>query len=270
MTDPNPDAVEQSALPRVETIGHLMVVPRTTGPLADVDATGRPADELDAAIDEVFGETTDARPGPFDAVLVAGGSGVAVWALVTSAQGPLLFIGIVTALLGVALPARSLARAGRRRRQVAKRRRAIGDGLPLDVSHPATRGLADAYAACLEAAALPGAPHAGEAADAAHLAVVEVASLLAGGQPVAAEEDEYIRKRTKAIRHLTLQLERAHRVWVEARMDASIHVTPTDRQWASAVTRAREELESTTGLGSLDRLSGIGAALEREADDAVG
>ena len=269
MTEPDRRLVEPSDPPRLDAIGHLVVVPRTTGPLTDVDATGRSADELDAAIDEVFGETTDERPGSFDAALVVGGGSVAAWALLTSAQGPLLFLGIVTALLGVALPARSLARAGRRRRQMSKRRRAIGDGLPLDATHPATEALVAAYASCLQAAGEPGVPHADEAADAAHLAVVEVASLLAGRRPVAAAETEYVEKRTKAIRHLTLQLQRAHRTWVEARMDTSIHATPADRQWATAVTQAREELESTTGLGSLDRLSGVGASLEREADDAI-
>lgn len=268
MTDPSLGAVEQSVITQVETIGHLVVVPRRTGPLADVDAAGRPADELDTAIDEMFGETTDERPGTFDAVLVVGGGGVAAWALLTSAQGPLLFIGIVTALLGIALPARSLARAARRKRQMGRRRSAIGDGLPLDVAHPATRSLAEAYETCLQAAQ-PGVPHADEAADAAHLAVVEVASLLRGGQPVTEEEVDYVRKRTKAIKHVTVQLVRAHRAWVEAQMDASIHITQVDRQRATAVTLAREELESTTGLGSLDRLSEVKASLVGEADDAA-
>ena len=219
------------------------------------------------------------RPGsadqPLDAVLVVGGVGVSAWALVTSAGGPWLFIGVVAALLGVALPARSLARATRRRRQMARRRRAIGDGYPLDTSHPITHALAAAYDGCLRAAAQPGVPQAAEAADAAHLAVVEVASLLAGGRPVAAAETAYVRKRTRAIQDVTLGLARAHRAWVAARMEASIHATPADRQRATAVTQAREELESTTGLGSLDRLAGVGASLEREAAereaaDAVG
>jgi hypothetical protein len=124
------------------------------------------------------------------------------------------------------------------------------------------------YEACLAAAAKPGIPHGDSAVEAAHLAVIEVASLLGGGRPMADAEVDYVRKRTQAIGRLTLRLQRVQRQRVEARLDAAIHRTSADRERATAVTEARVELESSTGLGSLDRLEAIGSTIEREAHDA--
>ena len=150
----------------------------------------------------------------------------------------------------------------------AARERSIGDGLALDASDPTVRALIDAYGACVAAATAPGLPYARDAAEAAHLAVVEVASLLGGGRPMAEAEVEYVRKRTQAIGRLTLRLQRARRSRVEARLDASIHRTPPQQVWATALTEAREELESGSGLGSLDRLDAVGTTIEGEASDA--
>jgi len=260
---------DRASHPPIDAIGHLMVVPRTAGPLTDVDATtAGKADELDAAIDELFGETTDEPAGPVDAVLVLGGICLTGWSLFAGAPTPVLLLGIGAALLGVALPARAVATASRERRRSGARGRAIGDGLALDASDPSVRSLVEAYAACRMAAAKPRIPHATDAIEAAHLAVVEVASLLGGGRPMAEAEVEYVRKRTQAIGKLTLRLQRVQRQGVESRLDVSIHHTPAERGWATAVTEAREELEATTGLGSLDRLQTVGTTIESEAHDA--
>ena len=264
MVEPSPAVVEEPGSVSVESSGHLMVVPRTTGPLVDVDAARRrSADELDATIDEVFGETTDARPGRLDVVLVVGGAALSAWAILTAAQGPQLLIGIVLVLLGLALPARSLARVTRRRRDVSRRRRVMGEGFPLDASHPLTQALIEAYDTCLRIAGRPGMPHGAEAADAAHLAMVEVATLLDGGAPIAPADASYVRRRTQAIESVTHQFERKMR-----RLSQSSHVMLTpDLERATAVALAREELESSTGLGSVDRLAEVQASLELEADD---
>jgi len=255
--------------PPVGAIGHLVVVPRTAGPLVDVDGrTTDTADEIDAAIDELFGTETDGSAGPLDAALVVGGLSLAGWSLLTAAAAPLFALGIGAVLLGIALPAHAVATDARARRRATARARAVGDGLALDASDPTVHALVDAYGACLGAATAPGLPYARDAAEAAHLAVVEVASLLGGGHPMADAEVEYVRKRTQAIGRLTLRLQRARRSRVEARLDADIHRTSPQQVWATALTEAREELEATGGLGSLDRLEAVGSTIEGEASDA--
>jgi len=255
--------------PPIDAIGHLVVVPRTTGPLVDVDAaqTGA-ADELDAAIDELFGEPSDGSAGPVDAALVLGGIGLAGWSLLGGAPAVVLAAGVGAALLGLALPAHALATTARSRRRASARGRAIGEGLALDASDATVRSLIDAYGACLAATTAPGLPYARDAADAAHLAVVEVASLLGGGRPVAEAEVEYVQRRTEAIGQLTQRLRRSHRQRVEARLDASIHRAPADDGRATALTQARVELETATGLGSLDRLEAVRTTIEGGARDA--
>jgi len=253
----------------VDAIGHLVVVPRVAGPLVDVDAMpAGPADELDAAIDDLFGPSTDESAGPVDAALILGGVGLAGWSLVTGAPGAVLALGIGAALLGIALPAHAVATSARSRRRASARGHAIGDGLALDASDPTVRSLADAYAACVAATTAPGLPYARDAAEAAHLAVVEVASLLGGGRPVADAEIDYVQKRTEAIGLLTRRLRRSHRRRVEARLDASIHRLPADHGRATALTEARVELEAATGLSSLDRLEAVGTTIEGETRDA--
>ncbi len=270
-TSPGEPARPDDAIPHppVDTIGHLVVVPRTAGPLVDVDATSTgAADELDAAIDELFGEPTDGSAGPVDAVLVLGGICLTGWSLLGGAPTVVLVAGIGATLLGLALPAHAVATSARSRRRASSRGRAIGDGLALDASDPTVRSLIDAYGACVAATTAPGLPYARDAADAAHLAVVEVASLLGGGRPVADAEVEYVQKRTEAIGRLTRSLRRSHRQRVEARLDASIHRTPADDGRATALTQARVELETATGLGSLDRLEAVGITIEGGTRDA--
>ena len=107
--------------PPVDAIGHLVVVPRTAGPLLDVDATSAgTADEIDAAIDELFGEPTDESAGPLDAALVLGGIGLAAWSVLTGAPAPVLVLGVGAALLGIALPAHAVATNARERRRAGR------------------------------------------------------------------------------------------------------------------------------------------------------
>src|SRR6185369_10848240 len=109
---------------------------------------------------------------------ILGGIGLAGWSLLGGAPDVVLAAGVGAALLGLALPAHALATTARSRRRASARDRAIGDGLALDAPDATVRSLIDAYGTCLTAAAAPGLPYARDAADAAHMAVVEVASLL--------------------------------------------------------------------------------------------
>ena len=172
-------------------------------------------------------------------------------------------------LLGLALPARDVLARSQQGRIAATQRRAIGDGVPLDASDPSVHALVDAYGACLAIAGSTGDERGREAADAAHLAMVEVASLLAGQRPVAAAEIDYVNNRTRAIERLTTSLRGVEHGRADSRVARLPDRTTSEQEWATAVTRAREELESDTGLGSLDRLAVLTNATEVKADDAA-
>src|SRR5215217_8285620 len=75
------DASDEPLAPRPR-----LVVPRHPGSLLRLDAVAT-ADELDQLIDEVFGPTTDERPGVFDAVLLVGGIALGAWGWLTNATG---------------------------------------------------------------------------------------------------------------------------------------------------------------------------------------
>ena len=246
----------------------IIVVPRTPGPLRDLDSPADASrDDLDQLIDEVFGPPPEDRPGIFDVALLALGILLFAWGLATSASTIVFVAAGAAVILGLALPARSLVRTLRRRDTERRWSRAVGTGHPLDVSQPATAALVAAYEAYLAAASQPGVELGEQAIEPAHLALVEVATLLGGSPPVGAAQVEYVEKRTRAIQSITGQLERAHREWVETRGAAGQRTLRRQEVWATAVTEAREEFEATDRYNSLDRLGHLGRELTREAGD---
>ena len=246
----------------------IVVVPRRPGPLRDLDAAGAAShDDLDELIDEVFGPAPQDRPGIFDIVLVVGGIILFAWGLATSAATIVLLAAGAAVILGLALPLRSLVRTARRRGTDRRWRRALGTGYPLDVSHPATAALAHAYEASLAALALPGVELGEPATEPAHLALVEVATLLAGVPPVGVAQVEYVDKRTQAIRRVSDEIERAHREWLEANGAAGPRTLRRREVWATAVTEAREEFEAGDGHSSLEALGRLHRELARGTGD---
>jgi hypothetical protein len=232
----------------------LFVVPRLPGPLRPLSRAPRPEDDLDAAIDDLFGESTTERPGPFDLALLAIGVGLFVWAIVAHPDGIVLVGGIATLVLGSVLPLRSLGRVMRARRAQRKRRRAQQRAYVIDASAPATTGLVHAYQALFDAADQPGVLLADDARSAAHGAVVECASLLDGAPPSADAQVDYINKRTEAIQRLTKELTRQHaRFQTAAHADAEATRRDAEAR-ATAVTQARNELESADRSDSLHEL----------------
>jgi hypothetical protein len=231
-----------------------VVVPPTPGPLRDLSRGERSRDELDDMIDDLFGTTTPERPGAFDVVLVAIGIALLGWGLWLGGPDIARWAGLVAVVLGLALPARGVIRAYGRRRSAWLQRRRIGDGVLLDVSSRETADLADAYGRCLQAAGLPGVPLADEARSSAHQAMLEVASLLVGQPPVAAAQVAYVTKRTDALRELTAQLLLTHRGWLEVRARDAQAQVEEQREWAGAVARARDDLETSSDLGAVARL----------------
>ena len=246
----------------------IVVVPNTPGPLRDLNPAAEASrDDLDQLIDELFGPAPADRPGIFDVVLLVVGILLFAWGLATSASAVVFIAAGAAVILGLALPARSLVRTVRRRETERRWQRALGAGRPLDVTHPATAALAEAYGAFLVAAGRPGAELDAQSIEPAHLALVEVATLLAGGPPVAPAQVDYVEKRTRAIRSIIDQLDRAHREWVEAQGAIGRRALRRQQVWATAVTEAREEFEASDRHNSLDRLGHLGRELTREADD---
>jgi hypothetical protein len=248
----------------------IVVVPRAVGPILRVTGPHRrPLDELDVLIDDVFGETTTERPGWFDIGLLAVGAAALAWSLLGAGPTWAGAIGGLLILLGVALPARSVIRTLRSRQAARRRARAIRQGYALDVSHPATEALVDAYDRLLVEARGPLELPSRRAAEGAHLALVEVATLLSGVRPVDPSQLEYIEKRTFAIKATTGALARANAAWEatygrEARAEASFLER---RRRAAALTHAREELEADHGKTSTDELRIVRRALEPKADE---
>lgn len=250
------------------TTRRIVVIPRSPGPPRGVDSSADgSSDDLDQLIDEVFGPPPQDRPGAFDVVLVVGGILLLAWGLATSAGTLPLLVGGTALVLGLALPLRSVVRTVRRRDAQRRWRRAIGSGYALDVSHPATLALDDAYARLWRATRLAGVDVGDQAVEPAHAAVVEVATLLDGGPPVGAAQVEYVEKRSRAIRAIAEELERGHREWVETEGAAGRRTLRRREVWATAVTEAREELEAGDRHSSLDRLERLQGELTREGGD---
>jgi hypothetical protein len=241
----------------------LVVVPRDPGPLRDV-ADQRGGDDLDLVIDELFGETTDEGPGLFDVALLVGGVGLVVWSIATDAQGLAFPLGVLLAVLGLALPARSVVRAGQRRTQERATRRALRRGYALDVSDPLTSALATAYILVVTRLAEQPERTARPILEAAHQAMVEVATLLDGRPPTAPAEIAYVERRCRAIRETAaeLALVARRRARHGSTVDAEEAAIRTNR--ADALARAREELAEGSGIGSIDQLEAVRSQLREE------
>lgn len=246
----------------------LVVVPLVAGPVRPL-ATGAsgPRDDLDVLVDEVFGPSTDETPGAFDLALLAGGAVVLAWALLTGAATWLIVLAAVAMVLGAALPARSLVRRFRGAATSRAMRQAERRGYLLDVSSPSTRGLLRAHDALVEAAAAPGSVYSKRAIDAAHLALVEVATLLRGRLPDGSAQEAYVGKRTRAIEQLTGRLEDADRRRRLARLAGEAAEAERERRRVAAVTMARDELQAEDRFGSLAQLDRLTTRLDREVVD---
>jgi hypothetical protein len=250
---------------------HLVVVPREVGPVVPLKtgASG-PRDDLDELVDDVFGPSTDERPGPFDLLLVIAGAIVLAWAVLTGAATWLVVVAVVAIVLGLALPARSLVRRYRGA-AVSRRMRSAGRrGYVLDVTAGSTAELLGAHGELDAAAALPGSVYGERALDAAHEALVEVASLLEGAPPTVPAQDEYVAKRTRAIATLARQLRDAHTTWLAGRAETAAEEAERRERWVTAVTQARDELQAEDRQGSLARLARLTTRLDREAGDDAG
>ena len=255
------ELVAPAADPLDRAPGALVVVPSSPGPLRSLAPTERPADDLDHLIDDLFGPTPEERPGVFDVGLIVAGIGLLAWGVISTSGGALV-LGLMAIVLGLALPGRAALRRVRDRRRRRTQRHIIGDGTLLDVSNPVTAALAAAYSQLVDAARDP--EMGGDSAiTAAHLALVEVATLLEGRPPDEGER-AYVDRRTEAIDETREALVAAAAASRERR---SIEPSPDEtaaRIWAAARLRAREELESVHRVGSVDLLASVREGLREE------
>jgi type IV secretory pathway TrbD component len=159
-----------------------VIVPHRPGPLVDV-----PDDE-----GSVSGEPQGGLIGAPEVVLSAGGAALLAAVLIFGLPGWLSVVAVACLALGLALPAHAALLQALRRRAYRRRRATLGLGTVLDASDPSVRRLVTAYGR-LERTAGDG-----TARDAGHLALLEVAGMLAGGVPDGVQR-EYVGSRAEAV-----------------------------------------------------------------------
>jgi hypothetical protein len=245
----------------------MVIVPRRPGLLREYQTRQRPRDELDEFIDDLFGATTEERPGRFDAALVAIGLVLVAWAGFLGGPALATWIGLAAVVLGLALPVRAALRKYGMGRSVGLGRRVLDGGLLLDASHPATVALIDAYAQLIQMSCLQGTGDPKRAVTAGHLAVVEVAKGLDSQPPASPAKAHFVAVRTDAIQALTRQMLRSHDRWAAqtAIEPAGVEGAGVDQTAASPF----EPLNALSGSGALAELERLNDQLRREtADDA--
>jgi hypothetical protein len=173
-----------------EIMTSQVIVPHRPGPLVDVpegDHRG-PSESQDSGI------------GPPEIVLATGGGALLAAVLLEGLPSWLSVVAVACLALGLALPAHAALLRAMRRRARRRREEALGRGTVLDLSGAPVRRLVTAYRR-LERTAGPG-----MARDAGHLALTEVAGLLAGRPPEAGIEEEYVSCRAEAVSALADRL----------------------------------------------------------------
>lgn len=261
--DPGVDAGAETAAPR------YVVVPLSPGPLTHLHTgAGGDGDEIDAALDELFGDIADEQPGRFDLALLAVGVASIAWWLVSGSTGPGLVLGGIALVLGLALPARNVLRVVNRRWTRARDRRQLRRGHPLEIGTPAVASLVRAYEQVVALRRTAGDEATDEALGPAHQALVEVASLLGPNRPTAKAEIDYVQKRGRAVRAVAASLKRASSKRNQARLAEALEDLESRERWVTAVAEAREQLDAATGLGSLEQLDALSRRIDVEAGRA--
>lgn len=236
--------------PSLDDLRAAVVVPARPGPLVRLDhvvAGGRPRDEVDEVIDEVFG-TDDRGPGVADAVLVAGGAGAVVVAQLASWPTIVTVAGAAAAALGAVLPARAVLRrlAGSRRRRAV--RAVVGDGTVLRTDHAAVTALVAEHDRLRESTIHLAAVPKARVDEVAHSALTEVASLLQGRSPTSAAEVDYVLERVRALGDLRSTL-------------ADPRVGDGEHERRRALVEARREVERLSGGSSVNDADELARAL---------
>lgn len=214
----------------------MVVVPVAPGPLRRLTDVDPGRDDVDDALDELFGAPDDRGPGVADAVLVIGGAGAVVAGQLAELPTAVTVVGALAAALGVILPARSIWRGMSSRRRSRRIGSIVRDGVLMRTDH---EQLARIVAGHDRLTALAGD---GERADrvrsVAHVAAYEVAVLLEARVPVTAAEREYVAARVAGLEAVAVAL-----------TDPALR--PADEAERRARVEARHEVEAISGASAL-------------------
>jgi hypothetical protein len=214
----------------------LVVVPTRPGALRRLDDANRGRDDVDDVLDDLFGEPDQRGPGIADAVLVAGGAGVAAVGQLASWPTPVTVVGIAAAALGLVLPARSAWRRAGATRRTRRLAAVVGNGMLLRTDDDLLSRLVAAHDRIEQQ--VETSRDAERARSVAHAAAYEVASLLEGRLPVTAAEREYVAARTAALDEVAALL-------------ADPGLPPEDHRTRQAIVDARQEVEQIAGGSSV-------------------
>ncbi|MGH3379906.1 MAG: hypothetical protein ACRDP6_34770 [Actinoallomurus sp.] len=166
-----------------------VIVPHRPGPLVDVSD----------AETSVPGEPQAGLIGTPEIALSAGGAVLLGAEMLFDLPGWLSVVAVACLALGLALPAHAALLLALRHRAERRRRSTLASGTVLDTSGPSVRRLVAAYGRLDRTAG------AGMALDAGHLALLEVAGMLAGRAPEGTETD-YVTCRAEAVSALADRL----------------------------------------------------------------
>jgi hypothetical protein len=216
-----------------------VIVPRKAGDRLVPFSDGVERDDVDDLVDELLGEDTTKGASAGDVLLLVGGAGLIGWGVAVEVA-VLVVCGVVAMLLGAVLPLRSLWRRLHRKRSERLLARVGGESALLNVAASSTAELAAAY----EQVVAHAAPDDDAARQVAHLAVVEVATLLNARQPAGVAELEYVRRRGEALSQL-----------------AAVMAARPVRAGNEQLIAARDELDALTGRGSLAQIDALVAQL---------
>jgi hypothetical protein len=181
----------------------VVVVPRRPGRVIhlDGDRSRRERDDLDELIDDLLPDV-DEEPGWFDVGLLLVGGGLLLWPWVGDVEPIVGVFGVVMLCLGCVLPIRTGWRHAGRRRAHSRRDALINRGVVLDISSPSVAALVRAYDDLFRVAGGSSPWVGGQATPAAHVALMEVASLLGGHPPRSERQRAFVEKRARAVADL--------------------------------------------------------------------
>ena len=247
-------------------IQNLVHVPPTPGPLTAFagsgantnTSSGSTSDAVGDMFDDLIGPDEELRPGWFDIALVVIGAALLALAMVGEVGTGWQVAGACTLALGLVLPLRAAIAHLKRRSSNQRAIAALASGNALNVSHDATEQLAEAYAQALEIRER----YLGQdICDAAHAAVLEVATLLRGRTPCTPTELAYVRERVTMISRLVSKVKQQRSA---QRQETSVAAV----QAREHAVRAVQEVEAFAADSALHRMRALDQALDESPPES--